>query len=237
MEAKLSDRERGVIPGMKPGSVAQVSFRRWSPQDATADRPRLRRLTVLMHAAPLFARMTRFRAQDRLTLLGSLASLLESVPARSVRLVIFNLDQQRELYRENAFTPEMFPRAAQSMDGLQLQLVQYKVLKNRRGHIDLLAELMNRELTAHEPSDAVIFLGPSTRYLDKFPQERLQEFPRTAPPFFYFQYKPFTRPAPQFSDSIESTLKAVHGRKFEIHSAGEFAKAIRQVEAQVVGRR
>ncbi|MBZ5608823.1 MAG: hypothetical protein LAP38_11220 [Acidobacteriia bacterium] len=237
MEAKLSDSERGITPGMTAGSVAQVFFRRWSLLDKTADRPTLRRLTVLMHAAPLFPRNTRFHAQDRLMLLGSLASLLESLPARSVRLVIFNLDQQRELFRQDSFTPEAFPQAGQSMNGLQLQLVDYSVLKNQRGHIDLLADLMNQELSARDPSDVVIFLGPPTRYLDKLPKTMLEERTGIAPRFFYFQYKPFTRPAAEFSDSIESAIKRVHGRTFAIHSAGEFAKAIRQVESQVAGER
>jgi hypothetical protein len=191
-----------------------------------------------MHAAPLFARTTRFHAQDRLTLLGSLASLLESLPAQSVRLVIFNLDQQRVLYHEDAFTPDEFPKAAQSMNGLRLQLVDYNVLKNQRGHIDLLAGIINRELKERHTSDAVIFLGPATRYLDKFPQARLEDPTGNAPRFFYFQYKPFTRrPVAYFTDSIESAVKSVHGRKFVIHDAGEFAKAIRQVESQVAGER
>ncbi len=237
MEARLNDSERGVTPGIAPGSVAEVSFRRWSPSDKTADTPTLKRITVLMHAAPLFPRTTRFRAQDRLVLLGSLASLLESLPARSVRLVIFNLDQQRVLYQEDSFTPEAFPRAAQSMNGLQLQLVDYGVLKNQRGHIDMLADLINQELIPAEPSSAVVFLGPATRYLDKFPQARLQDSSGAAPRFFYFQYKPFTRPTADFSDSIESAIKRVHGRKFVIHNASEFAKAIRQVEAQVTAER
>jgi hypothetical protein len=173
--------------------------------------------------------------RECLTLLGSLASLLESLPAQSVRLVIFNLDQQKELFRKDAFTPDSFDQAARSMSSLQLQLVDYGVLKNQRGHLDLLADLVKEELAASEPSDAVIFLGPATRYLDKVPQTSLEERAgaSVAPRFFYLQYKPYVRSSADFTDSIESAVKKVHGRKLVIHTADEFAKAIKQVESQV----
>ncbi len=157
-----------------------------------------------------------------------------------MRLVIFNLDQQKELFRDDQFTPEEFSRASQSMNGLELQLIDYDILKNRRGHVDLLAHLVNHELKAREPSDAVIFLGPSTRYLDKIPTASLEEQATGGPRFFYFQYKPYyrrPRPTAEFSDSIESAVKRVHGRKFVIHTAGEFAKAIRQVDVRVTAEK
>jgi hypothetical protein len=233
IEAKLSPNERGVTPGMAAGTVDRVSFRRWSPQDDTADVHALQRLTVLLHAAPLFPRAIRFRAQDRLILLGSLASLLESLPARAVRLIIFNVDQQKILFRQDAFTPDSFDQAAQSMENLQLQLVDYSVLKNQGGHISLLADLVNQELSAGNPSDAVIFLGPATRYFDKFPPSSLEDRPSATPRFFYLQYKPYVRPGAEFADSIEFALRRVHGKKLVVHTADEFARAIKQVETQV----
>ncbi|HYL35809.1 MAG TPA: hypothetical protein VEV17_07850 [Bryobacteraceae bacterium] len=236
IEAKLSPNERGVTPGMAAGTIAPVSFRRWSPQD-DADVHALRRLTVLLHAAPLFPRATRFRPQDRLVLLGSLASLLESMPARAVRLIVFNLDQQRVLFRQDSFTPDSFDQAAQSMQNLQLQLVDYSVLKNQRGRVDLLADLMSEELNAGSPSDAVLFLGPATRYIDKLPPASLEDRPSASPRFFYLQYRPYVRPGAEFADSIEFALRRVHGKKLVIRSADDFAKAIKQVDMQVASEK
>jgi hypothetical protein len=235
IDAKLSSREHGVDPGIAPGKVAEVSFRGWSPQE-TADVPVLNRLTIFLHAAPLFPRLTRLRVQDRLTLLGSLASLLESVPARAVRLVIFNLDQQKELFRDDDFTPEAFPRAARSMSSLQLQVVDYHVLANQRGHVDLLKDLVNQEVGAAQPADAVIFLGPAGRYLDKVPKNAIEEHPGDRTHFFYLQYKPYMRETAEFPDSIELAVRKVHGRKLVIRTPEDFAKSIKQVEAQILAR-
>ena len=237
IEAKLSSRERGLDPGIAPGKVAEVSFRSWSPQETRAvDAPVLDRLTIFLHAAPLFPRLTRLRVQDRLTLLGSLSSLLESVRARAVRLVIFNLDQQKELFRDDNFTPGAFPRAAQSMSSLQLQVVDYHVLANQRGHVDLLKDLVNQEVGAAQPADAVIFLGPAGRYLDKVPKNAIDEHASDRTQFFYLQYKPYVRASAEFPDSIELAVRKVHGRKLVIRTPEDFAKSIKQMETQILAR-
>ena len=256
IEAKRGPGERGLNLGMEPNTVRQFSFRRWTAQsDKTPDVRTLGRLTVLLHAAPLFPNSTRLRARDRIMLLGSLASLLESLPARSVRVVVFNLDQQKELLRQDNFTPDVFDSVAQSMNGIELQLVSYRVLTNQRGHVDLLADLVNQELRNRQPAEAVIFLGPGTRYSDKVPESVLEEH-SSGPPFFYLKYKPYlsmpvlanpdilggnpnfrSRRASDFPDSIELALKKLHGKTIGVHTPEEFAKAIKQVEAQISGEK
>ena len=231
--AKLKSNERGVKLGLQPNTVGAVTFRRWSPQAEDApDSRSLSRLTVLLHAAPLLPRSTRFRPQDRILLLGSLASLLEALPARSVRLVVFNLDQQKELFRQDDLTPDEFDHVAQSTSNLQLQLVDYRVLQNRRGHISLLADLINQELHADQPSEKVIFLGPTSRFFDKFPDTALDQRPGSAPQFYYFQYKPYWGRDAEFPDSVAFAIKKVKGRTLSIHSPDEFARAIKEVETQ-----
>jgi hypothetical protein len=230
-EAKLDPAERSLKLGLPPQSVRELSFRRWSVGGKSLDDVRpIRRLTVFLHAAPIVTRSIRFRAQDRGVLLSSLASLLETLPARSVRLVVFNLDQQKELFREDALTPQAFDQAADSMNNLQLQLVDYRVLQNRGGHVSLLTDLVNKELQAKEPSDAVIFLGPTARYFDKIPD---LDVSATAPRFFYLQYKPFYGRGADFPDSIEFAVKKVRGKAMLIHTPDEFARAIKQIEAEM----
>ncbi len=195
--------------------------------------PSLNRLTILLHAGPLFPRRTRFRPEDQLVLLGTLSSLLESLPAHSVRLVVFNLDQQKELFRSDTFTPKDFDEAVESMDNLQLQLVDYRTLANQRGHIDLLSDLFQKELAAPEPSDAIIVLGPPARYEDKVPASIAEG--QTAPPVFYLECRPYF--GPDFPDSIDFAVRRLHGRKIVVHTPDEFAKAIRQVNTQLATQR
>jgi hypothetical protein len=232
VEAKLDAHERGLKLGMAANTAGSLTYRRWSPQRDDSDVNPLGRLTVLLHAAPLYPRSTRFRIQDRLMLVSSLASLLESLPARSVRVVVFNLDQQKELFREDDLTPDSFDQVAQSTSNLQLQVVDYRVLQNRRGHISLLADLIKQELEAAQPSDKVIFLGPPSRFYDKLPDASLDQHASTAPQFFYFQYKPYWGREADFPDSVAMAIRKVKGKTMLIHSPDEFARAIREVGSE-----
>ena len=232
VEAKLASNERGLKLGMAPNTAGPITFRRWSQLNDESDVRPIGRLTVLLHAAPLYPRSLRFRAQDRLLLISSLASLLEALPARSVKVVVFNLDQQKELFRQDDLTPDSFDQVAQSTSNLQLQVVDYRVLQNRRGHISLLADLFKQELEAAEPPDKVIFLGPTSRFYDKVPDASLDQHSTTAPQFFYFQYKPYWGREADFPDSVAMAIRKVKGKTMLIHSPDEFARAIKEVGSE-----
>jgi hypothetical protein len=132
-------------------------------------------------------------AGDRILLLGALSAMLERLPAAAVRLVVFNLEQQKELYRADDFGMESLNEVARTMNQLQLGTIDYRTLQNRKGHVDLVAGLVNGELRAAPPSDAVIFLGPRERLHDKVPDELLDPRGASSPRFFFLAYQ---RPAP-----------------------------------------
>jgi hypothetical protein len=231
VEAKRHSGDHNMTLRIPPATVWALGTQHPA---ATTDMPRepLRRLTVLVHAAPVFPRSNRLRAWDREMLLGTLGSLLEMLPARSVRLVLFNLDQQRTLLTQEGFRPEELDKVSQAMNGLELGTVDYSVLQNPAGYSSLLAGLINAELRATERSDAVVFLCPPSRYLSKFPQGELEERSVGDPPFYYVQYRPYIRRGAEFADLVENAVKAVKGRTLRVHTPGEFAGAIQKLSAQ-----
>ena len=77
-----------------------------------------------------------------------------------MRLVVFNLEQQKELYRNDGFTSRDLEQVGRVLDGLQLAMVDYRLLQQPQGQAELLRALMHREAHEATPSDAVIFLGP-----------------------------------------------------------------------------
>ncbi len=179
---------------MPPDTVWEIGLRgsRTLPQ-ATDDAAPLR-LTIFLHTAPLFPRRTRMRPNDMVTLMSTVSSLLERVPARSVRLVLFNLDQQKELYRKDDFVLRDMAQVSQAMTGIELGLVDFQVLQNKRGHVDLLTELVNREMEAQPPSDVVLFLGPETRFFDRVPQASLEKPAGTRPAVLLLSNRAFRAP-------------------------------------------
>jgi hypothetical protein len=229
-EARLTRSEGKVTVSMPPNTAD--SFGNWtvSARPATDDAAPIR-LTVLMHAAPGSPRRTRMGARDRFLLLGTLETLFERLPTSSVRLVIFNLDGQKEIYRQESFQAADFGQVERALDSLETGLVDYRVLQNQRGHVDLLADLVNQEMNARPPSDVVLFLGPMSRFFERMPDTAIDRPSGGTPRFFYFQYRPPSmRMEATLPDLIHSAVSKLKGKTVIIHTPGDFAKGIYQVE-------
>ena len=239
-QARLGLGERNVKVAIPPGTVSQFSLVGVRPSSAATDAAPLR-LTILLHAASLSPGRTRLRAADLFLLITTLSSLLEQLPSRSIKLVVFNLDQQKEIFRQDGFTPAELDQVWQSMSGLELGVVDYRTLGNRRGAIDLLESLVDEEYRAQTPSDAVVFLGPPVRSLGPAPHDVAKIPQAPAPRFYYFQYSPFlfgwsrtvsgqVQMMQVTGDTISRMVSRLQGRILSIRTPGDLAKAIEQVE-------
>lgn len=197
IEVKLSRSESSAKVAMPPNSVAELSLRGMASVNRQPDAGRPLRLTVLVDAAPLIERRQAksvLSANDHVFLVSVLSALLERVPTSSVRVVVFNLAQQKELFRRDGFTLESLDDMSRAMNELKLATVDYRVLKNKTGHVDFVVNLINQELRAAPPSDAAIFLGPRERFQDKVPADAFDQVHGPTPQFFFLRYRPFPSP-------------------------------------------
>jgi hypothetical protein len=230
LDVHLSHAERHVKVAMPPDTVWEFGSGGSRTLSRGADDVPPRRLTIFLHTAPLLPRRTRLHPGDMMLLMSTVSSLLERVPARSVRLVLFNLDQQKELYRKDGFLLQDMPQVSQAMTSIELGMVDFQVLQNKRGHVDLLTDLVNREIEAQPPSDLVLFLGPQTRYFDRVPQASLEKPPVHGLEVYYFRIVPFLTQTAALTDTIQSAVSRLGGKTMVIHTPGEFAKAIDRLE-------
>jgi hypothetical protein len=76
----------------------------------------------------------------------------------------------------------------------------------------------------------VLFLGPAARYWDNLPPDALRKSAGRSPRFFYLQYRPYYRRTSTFPDVITQAVRKLRGKTLAIHSPGEFARAIEQIE-------
>jgi len=222
-------RKRGegaITPALAAGTVEPMVIVPW---EGKLTREGLR-LTVLLDVATLNPDEGRLYTWDRALLLESLVSLLRWTPCRSVRLLAFNLEQQKEIFRKESFDRAAFVELALALQQLELGTVSYRALQ-KEGPANLLAELVRQESNAKEPADAVIFVGPSVRFDGKMPRPELSTMEKGSTHFFYFEYFPWYRP--EFPDSIDYLTKDLHGTVFKIHNAGELGQAIQKMLAQL----
>ena len=217
--------QSAVPVALAPNTVAYIGSTAW---DGTlAHSANGLRLTILLDAAALNPRQASLRAWDRAFLLQVLSAVLQKMPCRSVRLVAFNLDQQREIFRKDSFDKDGFDDLARALRGLELGTVSYKAIQ--RDHAtELLARLANEQINAPDASDAVIFLGPSSYINQKTSLALLSSADSQRPRFYYLEYFPLPG---GFPDAIHRLTKALGGVVFELHSPADLAKAIPRITA------
>jgi hypothetical protein len=208
IDASLARNERGVQLSLPPFTVRDLPGLRssdWNRPSGSAS------LTILFNAAPLSPRRARLRPADRNLLLSALAAIVGRVPAASVRLVVFSLEAQKELFRSDRFSLGAIGQVARAIDALELSTVDVHVLQNPSGHIDLLAGLINQELRSPAPAGAIILLGPVSRFDGKIPEGSLEKRP-AASRFFYVQYIPNPRRIMPPADSGADEVPIARGR-------------------------
>lgn len=160
-----------------------------APPGRLTRRLKLGQLTILLHAAPLLTNADKLRGSDVSMLIGSLSSLLQRLPARTVRLVVFNLEQHAVLFRQDGFVAADLRSVEKTINELQLSCVKYATLQRHDGAVDLLQNLTHEEFKKLKPNDALVFLGPHTRVHDPIPADAVRGFQR-GPRVFYVEHQP-----------------------------------------------
>jgi hypothetical protein len=183
-QARLAGSERELKVTTPAATVREVDAPASSVEPGA---PRIPRLTILVDAAAQTPRAAMLNPETIRTLSDSVSSLLTELPAQSVRLVVFNLDKQVVLFRKEPFLARDLPEMTRAFEQLQLAVVDYKTLQNRR-RADVLSDLVVQELHSPAPAGAVILLGPRTRWQVDTALEAL--LPRSGvAPWFYLQYQ------------------------------------------------
>jgi hypothetical protein len=129
--------------------------------------------------------------------------------------------------------PKEFLRLFDSLDALEVATVDLKNMVDRKGYLNMLAELVNREIASDKPPDAIIFIGPNNRYDDKFPESLLEGGSRTR--FYYLKHGYYGRFLP-FADSIEKLVRSQDGKVFNLVNPRDFASALRKIEEELANR-
>jgi hypothetical protein len=214
---------------IKPNTAASTALPPWHGQ-REGDRRDLH-VAILLDAAPVFPFALKLRAWDRAFLLSSLASLVRQTDAASTQVTVFNLDQQRVIFRDENFRHGSFRKLVESLQGLELGTVSYKTLQRQTGWLEMLLKLLNEQGQTLRAPDAVIFLGPVNRILEKVPREYLESCQNLGNRLFYFEYYPYV--GAEFPDTIHQITSACHGTVYRIHTAADFAEAIEKMQRKM----
>jgi hypothetical protein len=227
---------------LEPGVVAGTSGEVLARQLARDRRPRLSRLTVLLDAAPrtlnLQSLPSALLPMDLDFLLEGLTEILLELPARSVRLICFSLDQQTEIFRDEDFHLDSLSRVRDSLKSLSFATVDAHI--DPQGRLAMLARLINEEIRG-TPPDAVIFFGPQERLQEAIPEEGFA--PHSGhPQFFYLRPSFWSLISSPYSGSRDGTIakamKSLGGKTIDfasgVHTQPDLSRMVDRIRRLVL---
>jgi hypothetical protein len=186
IQARRTGNERLIAVPVPPGTVHELEAD--EPGGAASGKTGdIARLTILLHAAPLSPRRSKMEADDVGTFTETIATILRQWPARSVRLVAFNLDQGAVVLRNDRFDTGQIPELGKQLEQMELGVVTVRDLQNAQKPLDLVNGLIQGELRDPRPADAILILGPPGRWRDEV-QSPLPEKRAQPAPLYYLQY-------------------------------------------------
>ncbi len=189
IQAKLSTAEHQLNVPTPTGAVQELSAGAWSPPTNPAG-PRIGRLTILLHAASPVSTRAKLLPEEVDRLVDSLSSLMRQLPANSVRLIAFNLDQRTVLFRKDGFAGDHMGDLVSAMNQMDLAKVDYRILQRPDRPIDLLLQLLLADLQDAAPPDAVLVLGSRTSVpLRDDPEGDSAKRSSAKPPIFYLRFE------------------------------------------------
>ncbi len=222
----IEAKKAGVPLRIEPGKVADNGLERWSGIPAKAGS--LDKVTVFLHAAPVIPRRAtvRLSAFDITVLLMSLTSLLDTSHFAEARVVAYSLDNRQVLFEEENFDGRALRRLLRVLSDLNLGTISYRTL-NGAGPAEVLEDLTRRESARPEPSQALVFLGPTSRY-DARVSPKLKELRMTLPKSYSLSF-----PSRYFPDDIvKRFVTAGPGKALTLYGPGDLAKAIREIDGK-----
>jgi hypothetical protein len=240
---------------LKPLTVSPLLPDSW---DGKLD-PKGVRLTALLDATESSPNPARLRPSTSDYLLNVLATILRQVPCRSVKVVAFNLDTQKDVFSEDHLDGPGFTELARALRDVNTGVVSYPSLRPCAWQDFLLAVVQN-EASAPDPPDAVVFIGAATHFVDKPTTQKVEPVDRKLPLFFYLEYFAVLPVFPTgsdmyrgdyrripddngaayapevmsgFPDAIDQLTRQLHGAVFRITSSKDVGPAVQRILAKL----
>jgi hypothetical protein len=224
------------------------------PLAPAAGSPDRGRVTVFLNAMPLPWGASTMRPDDIGTLVQVVLGLISRLGDSAVRLVVFNLDQEAEFLRCDAFTAQDAPTLERLLQSLQLGTVDYRSLRSRIGPAAFLTRLVRKEVGQ---AQFILFLGPLTHTTQPVPKRLVDGTQDCMPSLIYLQYWGYRCPGGTLPtkfgaggaeclahdrssaaavntpydvlilpDAIENLMRRLHGHTVTFSSPYEWARAL-----------
>jgi hypothetical protein len=131
-------------------------------------------------------------------------------------LVVFNMPEQRVIFRQDEASQLDFPALGKAVRTLNLGRVDARLLAQKHSDADFLGDLLTQEMSGNQnPPDAVIIAGPRAGVEESLPPDALKQLGDLKFPVFYMNCSldPTVNP---WHDAIDGAVRAAKGTVYTI---------------------
>jgi hypothetical protein len=189
----------------------------------------------MVNFAPQNQNSSAMRPIDTLALVTMMRRITRDPRIGKFSLVAFNIQEQRVAYRQGASDRIDFPAMGKAIQDITPGKVDLKLLANKRGEEEFLADLIKTELASADRPDALIFAGP--KYMvEGSPEDELKKTDGVDYPVFYLNYN-LNPAAVPWRDSIGKAIRVFGGKEYTITRPRDLFFAVTEMVGRIVESR
>jgi hypothetical protein len=234
VRATLPDRDREIELRLAAGQIAEAAVEQFQEEPPVVRSSGGDSLSVkiLINFAPQNSRAATLQPFDTSALVAILRTIARDPRIGKFTVVAFNLHEQRILHRQDGVSRIDFPALGGSLESLNLGTIDLKRLSEEHGETQFLTQLIQQELRADPPPDALIFAGPKVLLEKNVPEENLAMLGEVPFPLFYLNYNLYPRENP-WRDAIGNAVRFFKGVEYTISRPRDLWFAVTSVVSQI----
>jgi hypothetical protein len=232
--AELSSRDKDMQLGIAANLVEPTRAEQFA-EDAPVQREsgRLLNVKLMVNFAPQNQNSSAMRPIDTLALVTVMRRIAREPRFGKFSVVAFNIQEQRELYRQSGADRIDFPALGKSIQDIEPGVLDLKLLANKRGEVEFLTELIKKEMASSDRPDALIFAGPKYMVTEGSPEDELKATESADYPIFYLNYNLSPQSTP-WRDSIGRAIRVFGGKEYALNRPRDLWFAVTEMVGRIV---
>lgn len=233
VDAARTQKDRQMPLTLGPNMVRETPREAFQaePPVARAQQPALR-VKVLVNFAPQHPEAAALDPMDTMGLVSILRNIARRPQIGKFSLVLFNIQTQNVLLKENSVDQIDFPAMGNALKNLTLGTVRASQLGQKNGDVTFLSGLIKDEVSEGPAPDALIFVSPKTLIDQSVPQDDLKQIGDLGYPVFYMNYDADPRATP-WRDAIGRAVKYFKGREYTISGPRDLWDSVTEMVAKI----
>jgi len=235
-EANLPPKDKQMTLDIAAGAVQALDMEMFKQEPPVQREQKQAPLTVkvMMNFAPQDANGSALQPLDTRALLSIVRSIAREPRISKFSVVVYNMQQQKVVYRQDEVSQIDFPALGQAVKSLRLGTVDLKHLVQKHSDTEFLTQLMTNEIKDPKDGlDALIFAGPKVMLDDGVSAETLKQLADVKYPVFYMNYNANPQANP-WRDAIGNAVRVLKGAEYTISRPRDLFFAWTEIMGRIV---